>query len=333
MNRRRVRRRLFPVLAMLWVVLAGCALSRPSAPAAPGPGLLGVPAAPAAPPAAGTGPAGTGPLPGPVTVSLVPPGTALPSPHEDGDIVDASSIPGVDPSARLAGIQFGVLGNPGRILHAAVLMHGDGPSYYLRSVLGTRSSPTSDRRRIEEALGPGAGMMFAFPKSQPGIWPGFGYEGRNGASIVAIFRYLIDRTGNPALRCHYGGMSGGSLPLNSFLATIDSDPSAAAFAAANLATITDHDALCRAIKSQKAGYIRAAARYPGLRLNFIHGHGGKMVYVRGHHEEVGRAVSGTRFDLPYVCPDTIRLGRLRFWSGPSHWECFKGQIHRSMFGE
>lgn len=304
-------------MAILSVALAGCTLSAPTPARRP------------------PEPAGPGPLAGPVTGSLLPPGATLPSPHEDGEVVAASSIPGVDAGARIADVQFGVVGNPRRILHAAVLLHGDGPSHYLRSVLGTGASPSADRRRIEEVLGPDAGMVFAFPKSQPGIWPGFGYEGRHGASIVAIFRYLIDRTGNPALRCHLGGMSGGSLPLNAFLLAIDRDPAAAAFAASNLATITDHDALCRAIRSQKAGYIRAAARNPGLRLNFIHGHGGKMTYVRGHHEDVGRAVTGTRFDLPYACPQTIRLagGRLRFWSAPSHWECFQGQIHRSIFGE
>ncbi|MBI4864480.1 MAG: hypothetical protein HY815_30110 [Candidatus Riflebacteria bacterium] len=272
--------------------------------------------------------------------SFMPPAGAIaPFPHPDGEIVAASAIPGVDPDAGIDGIQFGVVGDSGNVAHAAVLLHGDGPSYYLRSVLGTPSRPTEDRRRIESSLGPGVGMVFAFPRSSDRIWPGFGYDGKNGASLLAIFQYMMEKTGNRNLNCHLGGLSGASLPLNSFLALINGkrgpDAAVAAFVGNNLRTITDHDALCRPIAMQKQGYIEAATRFTHVRFNFIHGHGGYMTYVRGHHEEVGRKVSGdASFELPYHCPDTISLlgGRLRFWSGPSHFECFKGQIHRSIFG-
>jgi len=265
--------------------------------------------------------------------------TAGSFPYAEGSIIEPSSVPGLSSNARLQGIQVAIVGNGANITHGVVLLHGDGPSYYLLSTLGTRTNPTEDRRKLEADLGAGEGMVVLFPRSQPGIWPGFPYDGSNGDAIYAIFRYLIDRTCNPRLTCHLGGMSGGSLPLNAFLHFINgrygTDGPVTSFVDGNLATVTDHDALCRPIAMQRRGYITAAKRHSHVRFNFIHGHGGTMTYVRGHHQTVGREASGdATFELPYRCPSilTLKGGQLRFWSAPSHWLCFKGQIHESIFG-
>ncbi len=277
-----------------------------------------------------------------LVLAVVLPGAAVAQPaafpYRDGDFVDPRTLPGVAPSAGLARIQIGIVGNPARLTHGVVLLHGDGPADYLRSVLGTPTSPTEDRRRLEASLGPGQGMIFAFPRSRTSQWSGFSYQGSNGGTILALFAFLLRATGNPDLVCHLGGMSGGSLPLNSFLNAVDThydrNASVRAFVDRNLRTMSDHDALCRPVAMQTRGYIRAATRFPHVRFNFVHGHGGKMAYVRRAHEKVGRGVADPGFSLPYHCPRVLALrdGQLRFWSAPSHWLAFKGQIHETIFG-
>ena len=256
----------------------------------------------------------------------------------EGQIIDPEQIPGVSSSAEIAGIQFAIIGNAANITHGTVLLHGDGPKYYLLSILGSPSRPSTDRKKIAEALG-NEGMVVAFPKSKTSQWSGFSYSGSNGETIFAIFAHIINEVGRADLKCHLGGMSGASLPLNSFLHYMNknygSNQSVTKFLDRNLQTVTDHDALCRPIAMQKKGYIEMANRHQQIRFNFIHGHGGELTYIRKHHEAVGKAISGDgSFKLPYHCPTPIELcsGRCRFWSASSHWNCFKGQIYNSIFG-
>ena len=246
----------------------------------------------------------------------------------------AREVPGVQKAAGLHRLEFIVLGNPGRINHGLVLFHGRKRRHLGLFCLGTEAKGTKDRRAIEDGLKPrNEGAIVLSVKSKAASWPGFSWEndGKNGATVLALCRYLKRFNARGGMKFHLGALGCGHRPLYSLFCHLRRSAGSCGKFLEELATVTDHDACYR--ESMVRAYRWLIKRGASVQVNFIHC--GRPVF------EMQRKIACRFHSLATNCPLPRFLandecsyleGRLRFWSARSHVLSVGGQLARANFG-
>lgn len=228
-----------------------------------------------------------------------------------------------------------ILGDSNNITNIFFAVHGDGASDY-------SDSTNNDRKEMEMNLPSGEGAVVAYLLSNGDDWPGFSginEQRENGVGLLKAFRQIEKAAGNRNIAFQQFSLSGGGRVDHGLLRLIlekyendDSGLDVKYFVDNQLKGMHSGEALSYNLGGETGlvrSWIDMLKEHNTVRASFVLSPNSDYNYMWERAVEIGKEFGGEQF--PRGGEYQVENGRIRFWGGDSHFNCWKDNFAKAFF--